>query len=144
MDLSVRERILQAVMGLLSPVAAAGGAALLRSPATAVPREVSPALLLFPESDAIVERPNDRVERALTLRIVALARGEAAFTDADRLLTAAHAALMADPGLGGLALALRELDCEWDQDDADAGAAALPARYQIRYRTFANDLTRQG
>lgn len=141
---SIREQILQAAMGLLTPIAAAQGATLLRSPTTGVPREASPALLLFPESDAIVERPNDRVERALSVRIVALARGDAAFADADRLLVAAHAALMAAPSLGGLALALREIDCEWDQDDADAGAVALPARYQIRYRTFANDLTRQG
>ena len=29
-------------------------------------------------------------------------------------------------------------------DDADAGAIALPARYEIRYRTHAIDLTRTG
>ena len=116
----------------------------MRSPAIAVSRESSPALLLFPESDTIIERPNNRVERHLALRIVALTRGDAAVTEADALLVAAHAALMQDPSLGGLSLGLQEIDCEWDQEDADAGAVALPARYQIRYRTFAHDLTQQG
>ena len=48
---------------------------------------------------------------------------------ADQALVAAHAAMLADPNLGGLAIAVREIDCEWEFDDADAGAVALPARY---------------
>ena len=43
-----------------------------------------------------------------------------------------------------LVLAVREIDCEWDVDDADAGAVALPARFEIRYRTHAIDLTQTG
>ena len=46
--------------------------------------------------------------------------------------------------LGGLVIAVREIDCEWGFDDADAGAVALPARYEIRYRTHAIDLTQTG
>ena len=57
---SIREQILQAITGTLAPVAVAQGAQLLRSPTTAVPREGAPALLVFPESDTISERPNDR------------------------------------------------------------------------------------
>ena len=55
-----------------------------------------------------------------------------------------NAALLADPNLGGLAIAVREIDCEWDAEDADAGAIALPARYEVRYRTHAIDLTKTG
>jgi hypothetical protein len=51
---------------------------------------------------------------------------------------------MSDLNLGGLALAVREVDCDWDQEDADAGAIAVPARYEVRYRTHASDLTRAG
>lgn len=131
-------------MVLLTPVASAQGATLARSPVIGVTREQSPALLLFPESDAIVERPNDRVERHLVVRLVALARGDAAFTDTDQLLVAAHQALMSEANLGGLALSVREMDAEWDTEDADAGVVALPARYQIRYRTLAHDLTQKG
>ena len=60
------------------------------------------------------------------------------------LMVAAHGALFADRSFGGLALGLTEIDCEWDAEDADAGVAALPARYEIRYRTLATDLTRTG
>ena len=44
---------------------------------------------------------------------------------------------MADVNLGGLALGIREQECEWEVEDADAVAAAIPARYRITYRTLA-------
>lgn len=144
---SVREQILQAVTGLLTPVAATVGAQVRRSPPTGLTREQSPALLVFPESDAITQRPNDRVERELVVRVVALARetgNDAPEVIADRLLVAAHVALLTDVNLGGLCLGIRELDYEWDVEDADATAAAIPSRYQITYRTLAADLSIQG
>ena len=51
---------------------------------------------------------------------------------------------MADGNLGGLVLGIREQECEWEVDDADAVAVALPARYRITYRTLANDLSTPG
>ena len=105
------------------------------------------ALLVFPESDTIVERPNDRVERQLVVRLVALAREAGAMPPealADQLLVAAHAALFSNANFNGLALGLKELDSEWDVEDADATAAAVPARYQITYRTRFHDLASQG
>jgi len=144
---SIREQILQAVIGLLTPVAAAAGALVRRSPPTGITREQSPALLVFPESDVIAQRPNDRVERQLVLRVVALARetgGEAPEMIADRLLVATHAVLFSNANFGGLCLDIKELDCEWDVEDADATAAAIPARYQITYRTLTADLSIRG
>jgi len=141
---SLREQLLQAFMAVLSPVAAAEGASLLRSPTLALPREQSPALLLLPESDAITERANDRVTRELTVRLTALARGNDGAAMADRLLVAAHRALFADVNFGGLALGLKELDTEWDLEDADATACAIPARYRITYRTLHSDLSTPG
>jgi hypothetical protein len=125
-------------------VVLAQGGLLLRSPVIPVSREQSPALLLFPESDTIRERPNDRVERELVVRITALARGDDAAQVADALLVVVHTALFADVSFGGLALGLKELDTEWDLEDADATACAIQARYQITYRTFANDLSKTG
>ena len=66
--------------------------------------------MVFPESDAISERANDRVERELIVRLVALARAirpMAPETEADDLLVGAHAALLADANLGGLALGIK-------------------------------------
>ena len=140
---SVREQILRAVLEAVGPVVTGLGATLHRSPTLALRREQCPALLVFPESESILERANDRVTRDLVIRLVALTRAvppASPEAEADRLLTAAHAALMADGTLGGLALGIREQDCEWEVEDADGDAAALPARYQIRYRTLARDL----
>lgn len=143
---SIREQIIASVVTKLTPVAALQGATIRRQPTVPTDRAKLPALLVFPESES-VHRVNDRAERELVLRIVALAAGTNTETPepiADRLLVAAHSALMADVNLGGLALNLEETDCDWQQDDADMEAAALPARYRVTYRTFAHDLTQKG
>src|SRR5512137_1517501 len=144
---SIREQILLAALEALRPAAESLGATVHRSPVVAVTREQCPALVVFPESESITERANDRVTREVTIRMVALARAvppASAETDADRLLTAAHAVLMADANLGGLALGIREQECEWEVEDADAVAASIPARYRITYRTLARDLSLSG
>ncbi len=141
---SIRERLIVAALDALRPVAAALGAGVYRSPAVAITREQSPALVVFAESDVITERANGRVTRELTLRVVALARETATLapeTLADRLIAAAHLALMSDQNLGGLALRIHELDCDFDIEDADALAVALYGRYQITYRTQQLDIT---
>lgn len=139
---SVRERLLRILIDRLR--AALAPAPVLRQPATPLPREAGPVLLVFVEGDALTAHANRLVDRSLTVRLVALARGADAFDAADRLIVAAHAAVLADPNLGGLALAVRELDCEWEADDLDAGTVMLPARYEIRYRTVLTDLTQTG
>jgi hypothetical protein len=147
MPTSVRERLLQEIVNRLTPLAHAEGAQIKRSPTTAISRDASPALLIFPEAESIAQRANDRIERHLVVRLVALAReteAETAEAIADRLQVAAHAALFVDANFGGLCLGLQELDCDWDIEDADATAAAIPARYQITYRTLVHDLTAQG
>ena len=147
MPTSIRERLLQEIVNRLTPLAHAEGAQIKRSPTTAINRDASPALLLFPEAESIAQRANDRIERHLVVRLVALAReteAETAEAIADRLQVAAHAALFVDANFGGLCLGLQELDCDWDIEDADATAAAIPARYQITYRTLVHDLTAQG
>ncbi len=147
MPISLRERLLQEIVTRLTPLAQAEGAQIKRSPTLPTGRESSPALLIFPEAESIAQRANDRIERHLIVRVVALARATevgAAESIADRLQVAVHAALFADPGFGGLCLALQELDCDWDIEDADATAAAIPSRYQITYRTLVHDLTAQG
>ena len=147
MPTSIRERLLQEIINRLSPLAQAEGAQIKRSPTTAISRDASPALLLFPEAESIAQRANDRIERHLIVRLIAMARetsGETAEVIADRLQVAAHAALFADANFGGLCIGLQQLDCEWDIEDADATAAAIPTRYQVTYRTLVHDLTAQG
>jgi hypothetical protein len=144
---SIREQILLAVLDAVRPSALALGATLHRSPTVAISWKQCPALVVFPESESITERANDRVTRVLVVRLVALARAvppATPETEADRLLTAAHAALLAKRNLGDLALGIQEQECEWDIEDADAVAAAIPARYAITYRTLDTDLSTKG
>ena len=63
---------------------------------------------------------------------------------ADDLVCRAHAALMADPALGDLALGIAEMEADWQVEDADMEAVAIPATYRITYRTFVTDLTSKG
>ena len=143
---SIREQIIQTVVDRLTPVATTQIATIRRQPTVPTDRAQMPALLVFPESE-VVRCVNDRTERELVIRIVALAIGTTAESPepvADRLLTAAHTALLADVTLGGLALGLEETDTDWQQDDADMDVAALPSRYRITYRTLAHDLTQKG
>jgi hypothetical protein len=147
MGRSVREQLLLAVAATLHAPAQALGATLHRSPTAPIAREQCPALVLFPENEAVVERANDRVTRELSLRITALTRAvppASPETQSDLLIVAAHAALMADVTLGGLALGLKEIETEWDIEDADAVAAAVSVRYRITYRTLAGDLSALG
>lgn len=144
---SLREQLLQRIIERLRPVADFHQASLHRSPTVAISREQSPALVMFAEGDAIRERTNDRLTRDLTIRVIALARAippASPESEADRLLVDAHTALMADRTLGGLALGIREIESEFEIEDADAIAAAIPARYQITYRTLIHDLTQAG
>jgi hypothetical protein len=143
---SIREQILQAIVAVLTPAATDQAATVWRTPSVAITRDQCPALVVFPESESLAERANDRVTRELTVRITALARAvppDIAETQADALLCAAHVALMGDTNLGGLALGVREVESEWEVDDADGVAASTSARYQITYRTLIADIAIQ-
>jgi hypothetical protein len=63
---------------------------------------------------------------------------------ADDLICRAHAALFADVTLGGLALGIQEEDTDWQAEDADIEAIAIPASYRITYRTIASDISKGG
>ena len=144
---SIREQLIVAVLAAVRPVMTTLGATLYRSPSVAIRRDQCPALVVFPETEPITERSNNRVRRELHLRLVALTRTLPPLSseaEADRLLTAAHTALMADVNFGGLALSVHEVETEWDIEDADASACAMTTRYQIIYRTLDNNLTLSG
>ena len=145
MTASVRERIIQALIARLQPGAQAHGAGVYRSPTVALIRDQCPALVVFPESEAIKERSNTLVTRELLIRVVALARGtptDPTESYVDQLVSSAHAAFFSpDTTLGGLAIAIHDAGSEWDIEDADATAVSMITRYLVTYRTSRNDLT---
>ena len=141
--ISRRELLIRAVMGCCQ--AAATPVAVLRQPTTAIARDQTPALVLAIVSDAPVKRSNDRMERELVVRLTSYVRDPTdGFAVADDLLCKAHLALLVDPTLGGLALSLTEMEADYQAEDADVEAIAIPAIYRITYRTLVSDISQGG
>jgi hypothetical protein len=141
--ISVRERIVREVQARCQ--AAVAPVTVLRQPTTAIPREQTPVLVVLIESDAPVKRSNDRMERDLVVRLLGHARDPVdGHAVADDLICRAHVALFADPTLGGLALNISEMDADYQAEDADIDAIAIPALYRITYRTLVSDITQGG
>ena len=141
--ISRRELLIRAVMDCCR--AAIAPAPVLRQPTTAIPRNQTPVLVLTVVSDTPVTRSNDRLERELSLHLTAHARDPPdGFAVADDLLCRAHQALLADPTLGGLALAIAEQETDYQAEDADVDAIAIPAVYRIIYRTLVSDISQGG
>lgn len=141
--ISRRETIVREIIARIA--AAVSPVAVLRQPTLAIPRERTPVVVVTIESDAPVRRANDRMDRELVLRVIALVRDPGdGFAVADDLICRAHAALMADHTLGGLSLAVTEGEADWQIEDADVDAVAIPAVYRIAYRIVASDLTKGG
>jgi hypothetical protein len=85
------------------------------------------------------------MERELVLRILAHARDPTdGYAVADDLLCRAHLALLADTTFGGLALSLAEMEVDYQMEDADVEAIAIPATYRITYRTLVSDISQGG
>ena len=135
MPQSRREQIVREVMARCQ--AAIAPVIVLRQPVTAIPREQAPALVVSIASDATVKRSTDRMERELVLRIIGHARDPTdGYAVADDLLCRAHSALLLDATLGGLALNVAEMDADYQAEDADVEAIAIPAYYRITYRSL--------
>lgn len=141
--ISLRERIIREVVARIA--AAVAPVAVVRQPTLAIPRERTPCVVVTIESDNPATRSNDRMERSLVIRVTALARDPIdGFAVADDLVCRAHAALMRDRSLGGMSLGIAEMDADWQAEDADMDAVAIPAIYRITYRTFISDITKGG
>ncbi len=141
--ISRREAIVREIVTRIA--AAVSPIAVLRQPTLAIPREHTPAVVVTVESDTPVKRANDRMEREFVVRLTALARDPFdGFAVADDLICRAHAALMADPTLGGLSLTMTEGEADWQAEDADVEAVVIPATYRITYRTLVSDITQGG
>ena len=143
MPQSRREQIVREILARIAT--AVSPIVVLRQPTTAIPREKTPALVVAVESDTPVKRANDRMERDLIVSVTGFARDPVdGYAVADDLVCRAHAALMADPALGDLALGIAEMEADWQAEDADMEAVAITATYRITYRTFITDLTSKG
>ena len=141
--ISRRELLIRAVIGCCQ--AAVTPATVLRQPTIAIARDQTPALVLAIVSDAPVKRSNDRMERELVVRLTSYVRDPTdGYAVADDLLCKAHLALLTESTLGGLALSISEQEADYQIEDADVDAVAIPATYRITYRTLVFDISQGG
>lgn len=139
--MSKRESILQAVVAVLT-AAAPSGVGVYRSRVDALQESEAPALMVAPETEVVQELGQGLVEARLQIAVTVLARAILApDAAADPIIEAAHAALMADPTLGGLAFDTAEQSSEWAMDQTDLEAVALTARYVVWHRRSRASLT---
>lgn len=141
--ISQRELIIRSV--LLRCQTAVSPVLVLRQPVLAIPREQTPVLIIGVLSDGPVARSNDRLERELLIQLTAHARDPTeGHAKADDLICRVHLGLFADVSLGGLALGIDEMDADFQAEDADGDAIAIPATYRITYRTLVSDISQGG
>lgn len=140
MTITRAEAITQAVFTLMGSV---GGVTLHRSRIDALSRRQAPALVVTPTGCSPSQEPVStcRIEWDLTIDLAFYARGATAETDVSHLVAAAHALLMADRTLGGLAINVWPSAQQWERDQADEGALWHVCPYTIRHRTHQHDLT---
>lgn len=135
---TLREGILTALQVLMQPVIPG---AVFRSREAAVAREESPAILIRPEDEVVVNQNQRLAMRDLVVCITVITRAQIPDQAADPIVQAAHAAITADQTLGGLAARIIETGTKWEFEVADLNASAVEMRFTIRYLTQVTTLS---
>lgn len=136
-----REQIIAAAVSALAGTTGVGSR-IFRSRQDALDADESPSLVVTPDSEEPTELTNGYVEARLLFSVEVYARAVSApDSTADATVQSAHAKLMADPTLGGLAIDLAEAGTEWDFDQADQTAVMVRMRFSAWYRHQRNALT---
>lgn len=140
-SLSLREQIVQAAIGVMTPIAQSYGATIFRSPAIAIERNQLPAIIVSPDKIQ-VKKANLASERLMVLRVTAIAKrtdDEACDVFVDRIATDVYQAVVASKNFGGLAQSVQETEVEFEADEADIAVSALPTCFEVLFRTRWDD-----
>lgn len=141
---SKREQIVQAVMARLADTVGVNGR-VYRSQADPNDRTKHPFVAVRWVNEQASPDTVPQLERTLTVEVACYTRAEN-LTDApdqlaDDILVSAHALLMADTQLGGLAIDVRLDDADTEIVAADMPAAKTAHRYAVKFRHSYTDLT---
>lgn len=143
MSHSIREEILSTLKALLIDATDAGDS-VFRSRATALERQLSPAIVVRWSNDDPREKlGRDAQSRDLEAVIEIVTRGDEPDALADPLLVQVHALIFADPTLGGRADGCVPGAVSFEEDDADQTAGVTSATYVFKYLARASDPTRR-
>jgi hypothetical protein len=138
MSASITEQIMATVFNKFALIP---GQTSFRSRKAALALTEGIAIVVEPEEEPVRYLANNAAVRELLMVVRILARGEVPDSVADPIRVAMHAALMADPTVGGLCQRIVEQDTKWAYEEADLTAVSLEARYKLIYLNATNSLT---
>lgn len=141
MTISIREQIIQALATSVASLPGVTG--VYRSRVEAYSRSESPALTIEAGQAIPTIHALCKIDWSMDLLVSAYTRGAVPDTAADAVLTAAHALLMADRTVGGLAVNLSPGPVTTDLERADEASCWMTAVFSVTYRTSIHDLTTQ-
>ena len=137
---SKRERIIQACMTRLASTAGVSGR-VFRAQADPNDRDMHPYIAVRWVSENASPDTVPQLERTLGIEVAVYTRSDTPDADADPILTSAHALLMADTQLGGLAIDMRLEDASAEIVAADMPAAKTTHNYSVKFRHSYSDMT---
>jgi len=136
-----REQILAQIATTLASTTGVTGR-VYRSRVTALARAESPSLIIEPVSDTCQQVTSlPKLDWTLRVRVTVVIRSQNTYTDADSTIESMHSKIMSDLTLGGLAIDVQPNITNFDFFDADQPAGVFQSEYEVRYRTFVDDLT---
>lgn len=137
---TIREQILSGVVTALVNHTGAGNY-VFRERNAPIEREVSPAIVVIPESEAD-NLYTDRINQStLTINIEIYTRGDYPNQLADPIAIVAHNLIMADTNLRALCYQIKKAGSKWEAHEADQEAGVLTASYTFGYLHPIADLT---
>jgi len=135
---SKSEQIMAAVEQLLGATDGINGRT-FRDRWEALARDEMPAIVIQPQSEDPQINAIPYSDRALSFSLDILISGRPLSVLADPIRVSAHALLMADRTLGGLAQDIVEGTAQWDAESGEIGVLRIP--YRVKFRTRTVDLT---
>ena len=137
---SKRERILQRIVTVLTPTTGISGR-VYRSDPEGTSRDDIPCINVTWGSEQPSPETVPMLERTLTVQVSVLTRGDTPDVLADPIISDAHARIMADATLTGLAIDTHLESATFEVVSADQSAGRLTHEYSVKFRHSYSDLT---
>ena len=136
---SIREQILAALTTTLGSTA--GVTAVYRSRAAAIARAEAPVLIVQPGPGRAQRHSTCKLHHTLDVEVIVHTRGATPEVLADPIIVSAHALLMADTTIGGLAVDIVPTNSDPQIEPADLTSLWWVNTYEVQFRTSEADLT---
>ena len=136
---SIREQILAALTATLGSTT--GVTAVYRSRAAAIARAEAPVLIVQPGPGRAQRHTTCKLHHTMDVEVIVHTRGDIPDVLVDPIIVSAHALIMADTTIGGLAVDIMPTNDDPQIDQADMNSIWWVHTYEVQFRTSEADLT---